>query len=86
MLEKQIETAAYNGIKNNTGFNLLDPAQQQAAIAKEVQRLKSTDPLLSKLYKEYGLPPIEAVAPIKPLTKDELLAQRKAQKDSLGIK
>ena len=84
--EKQIETTAYNGIKNNTGFNLLDPAQQQALLAKEVQRIKSSDPLLTKLYKEYGLPPIEAVAPIKPLTKDELLAQRKAQKDSLGIK
>ena len=84
--EKQIETAAYNAIKNNTGFSLLDPAQQQALLAKEVQRIKSSDPLLTKLYKEYGLPPIEAAAPIKPLTKDELLAQRKAQKDSLGIK
>ena len=86
--EKQLETAAYNNAVKAGGlnFSMLEPAQQQAAIAKEVQRLKSTDPLLAKLYKEYGLPPIEAVAPIKPLTKDELLAQRKAQKDSLGIK
>jgi len=86
--EKQLETAAYNNAVKAGGlsFSFLEPAQQQAAIAREVQRLKSTDPLLSKLYKEYGLPPIEAVAPIKPLTKDELLAQRKAQKDSLGIK
>jgi hypothetical protein len=86
--EKQLETAAYNNAVKAGGlnFSMLEPAQQQAAIAREVQRLKSTDPLLSKLYKEYGLPPIEAVAPIKPLTKDELLAQRKAQKDSLGIK
>ena len=86
--EKQLETAAYNNAVKAGGlsFSFLEPAQQQAAIAREVQRLKSTDPLLSKLYKEYGLPPIEVAAPIKPLTKDELLAQRKAQKDSLGIK
>jgi hypothetical protein len=63
--EKQLETAAYNNAVKAGGlnFSMLEPAQQQAAIAKEVQRLKSTDPLLAKLYKEYGLPPIEAVQP-----------------------
>ena len=55
---------------------MLEPAQQQAAIAKEVQRLKSTDPLLAKLYKEYGLPPIEA-APVAPamLNKEQILKE-----------
>jgi hypothetical protein len=63
--EKQLETAAYNNAVKAGGlnFSMLEPAQQQAAIAREVQRLKSTDPLLSKLYKEYGLPPIEAAQP-----------------------
>jgi hypothetical protein len=63
--EKQLETAAYNNAVKAGGlnFSMLEPAQQQAAIAKEVQRLKSTDPLLSKLYKEYGLPPIEVAQP-----------------------
>jgi hypothetical protein len=63
--EKQLETAAYNNAVKAGGlnFSMLEPAQQQAAIAKEVQRLKSTDPLLAKLYKEYGLPPIEVAAP-----------------------
>ena len=63
--EKQLETAAYNNAVKAGGlnFSMLEPAQQQAAIAREVQRLKSTDPLLSKLYKEYGLPPIEVAAP-----------------------
>ena len=74
--EKQLETAAYNNAVKAGGmnFSLLDSAQQQAAITKEVQRLKSTDPLLSKLYKEYGLPPIEA-APVAPamLNKEQIL-------------
>lgn len=63
--EKQLETAAYNNAVKAGGlnFSMLEPAQQQAAIAREVQRLKSTDPLLSKLYKEYGLPSIETVQP-----------------------
>jgi len=63
--EKQLETAAYNNAVKAGGlnFSMLEPAQQQAAIAREVQRLKSTDPLLSKLYKEYGLPPIEVAQP-----------------------
>jgi hypothetical protein len=39
---------------------MIDSAEGQAAIAKEVQRLKSADPLLTKLYKEYGLPAIPA--------------------------
>jgi hypothetical protein len=63
--ERQLETVAYNNAVKAGGlnFSMLEPAQQQAAIAREVQRLKSTDPLLSKLYKEYGLPSIEAVQP-----------------------
>lgn len=63
--EKQLETAAYNNAVKAGGmnFSMLEPAQQQAAIAREVQRLKSADPLLSKLYQQYGLPSIETVAP-----------------------
>jgi len=76
--EKQLETAAYNNAVKAGGmnFSFLDPAQQQAAITREVQRLKSTDPLLSKLYKEYGLPPIEAapVAPAMP-NKEQILKE-----------
>ena len=56
--EKQLETAAFNNI-TKTGL-MIDSAEGQAAIAKEVQRLKSADPLLTKLYKEYGLPAIPA--------------------------
>lgn len=56
--EKQLETAAFNNI-TKTGL-MIDSAEGQAAIAKEVQRLKSVDPLLTKLYKEYGLPAIPA--------------------------
>jgi hypothetical protein len=58
--EKQLETAAFNNI-TKTGL-MIDSAEGQAAIAKEVQRLKSADPLLSKLYKEYGLSPIQGTA------------------------
>jgi hypothetical protein len=58
--EKQLETAAFN-LVTKTGL-MIDSAEGQAAIAREVQRLKSSDPLLSKLYKEYGLPPIQGTA------------------------
>ena len=62
--EKQLETLASNNVqKNNINFMTLDAQQQQALLAREVQRLKSADPLLSKLYKEYGLPPIGAIEP-----------------------
>jgi len=61
--EKQLETLASNNVqKNNINFMTLDAPQQQALLAREVQRLKSADPLLSKLYKEYGLPQIEAIS------------------------
>lgn len=75
--EKQIETAAYNAIKNNMNFSFLDPAQQQVLLAKEVQRIKSSDPLLTKLYKEYGLPPIQAAPPVDLVkSAEERLKQR----------
>jgi soluble lytic murein transglycosylase-like protein len=61
--EKQLETAAFNNI-TKTGL-MIDSAEGQAAIAREVQRLKSSDSLLSKLYQQYGLPPIQA-APVAP--------------------
>jgi hypothetical protein len=59
--EKQLETAAFNNI-TKTGL-MIDSAEGQAAIAREVQRLKSSDSLLSKLYQQYGLPPIQAAQP-----------------------
>jgi hypothetical protein len=58
--EKQLETAAFNNI-TKTGL-MIDSAEGQAAIAREVQRLKSSDSLLSKLYQQYGLPPIQATS------------------------
>lgn len=61
--EKQIETAAFNAVKNNMNFDMLDPTQQQALLAKEIQRLKSADPLLGKLYQQYGLPAIQVAPP-----------------------
>lgn len=66
--EKQIETAAYNAIKGNMSFSLLDPAQQQTVLNNEVQRIKSSDPLLTKLYQQYGLPAIPtSTAPSGPV-------------------
>ena len=62
----------------------MDSAEGQARLAKEIQRLKSTDTLLPRLYQEYGLPPVQA-APTKPLTADELIAQRNAERKRLGL-
>ena len=59
--EKQIEQFAYNLIAGK-GSMVMDSAEAQAAVAKEVQRLKSQDPLLGKLYSQYGLPPIQSTA------------------------
>jgi hypothetical protein len=55
---------------------MIDSAEGQAAIAREVQRLKSSDSLLSKLYQQYGLPPIQAtsVAPAM-LNKEQILKE-----------
>lgn len=78
--EKQIETSAFN-LVTKTGL-MIDSAEGQAAIAREVQRLKSSDPLLTRLYKEYGLPPIQggaaAPAPVD-YTKTYGLTPRKSQ-------
>lgn len=60
--EKQLETAAFNAV-TKTGL-MIDSAEGQAAIAREVQRLKSADPLLTKLYQQYGLPAIPATAAV----------------------
>lgn len=60
--EKQIETAALNVVKKNLNYDMLEPAQQQALLNSEIQRIKSSDPLLTKLYQQYGLPPIQATA------------------------
>ena len=72
--EKQLETAAFNNI-TKTGL-MIDSAEGQAAIAREVQRLKSSDSLLSKLYQQYGLPPIQA-APVAPamFNKEQILKE-----------
>ena len=59
--EKQLEQLALNTV-TKIGLNL-DTAEGQARLAKEIQRLKSTDTLLPRLYQEYGLPPIQAVEP-----------------------
>jgi len=60
--EKQLETAAFNAV-TKTGL-MIDSAEGQAAIAREVQRLKAADPLLTKLYQQYGLPAIPATAAV----------------------
>ena len=76
--EKQLETAAFNNI-TKTGL-MIDSAEGQAAIAKEVQRLKSADPLLTKLYQQYGLPAIPtapAAAPLVDYNKTYGLTPRK---------
>jgi hypothetical protein len=57
--EKQIEQFAYNLIAGK-GSMVMDSAEAQAAVAREVQRLKSQDPLLGKLYSQYGLPTIQS--------------------------
>jgi len=81
--EKQLESLAL-GTVTKIGLNT-DSAEGQARLAKEIQRLKSTDTLLPKLYQEYGLPPVQAAAPAKPLTADELIAQKKAERKRLGL-
>jgi hypothetical protein len=69
--EKQIEQTAFNNI-TKTGL-MMDSAEGQAAIAKEVQRLKSQDSYLAKLYKQYGLPPIEMAGAPATMSKDDLI-------------
>jgi hypothetical protein len=59
--EKQLENLAVNTI-TKIGLNI-DSDEGRAALAREVQRLKSGDSLLPRLYQEYGLPPIQA-APV----------------------
>jgi hypothetical protein len=69
--EKQLEQAAFNNI-TKTGL-MIDSAEGQAAIAREVQRLKSQDSYLAKLYKQYGLPPIEMAGAPATMSKDDLI-------------
>jgi hypothetical protein len=59
--EKQLESLALGTI-TKIGLNI-DSDEGRAALAREVQRLKSGDTLLPRLYQEYGLPPIQA-APV----------------------
>jgi len=59
--EKQLENLAVNTI-TKIGLNI-DSDEGRAALAREVQRLKSGDSLLPRLYQEYGLPPIQT-APV----------------------
>jgi hypothetical protein len=69
--EKQLEQAAFNNI-TKTGL-MIDSAEGQAAIAREVQRLKAQDPFLTKLYKQYGLPPVEMAGAPATMSKDDLI-------------
>jgi hypothetical protein len=69
--EKQLEQAAFNNI-TKTGL-MIDSAEGQSAIAREVQRLKSQDQYLAKLYKQYGLPPIEMAGAPATMSKDDLI-------------
>jgi hypothetical protein len=82
--EKQIEQFAYNLIAGK-GSMVMDSAEAQAAVAKEVQRLKSQDPLLGKLYSQYGLPPIQSAGAPATMSKEQLIAKAKAEKERLGI-
>jgi hypothetical protein len=82
--EKQLEQFAYNTIAGK-GSMVMDSAEAQAAIAKEVQRLKSQDPFLAKLYKQYGLPPIQSAGAPAILSKEQLIAKAKAEKERLGM-
>jgi hypothetical protein len=72
--EKQLENLAVNTI-TKIGLNI-DSDEGRAALAREVQRLKSGDTLLPKLYQEYGLPPIQA-APVAPAiyNKEQILKE-----------
>lgn len=78
--EKQLETVAYNNlVKGNINFAMLEPAQQQAAIASETQRLKAADPLLTKLYQQYGLPAIPtSTAPSAPVDTVKMYGLKKS--------
>jgi hypothetical protein len=58
--EKQLEQLALNTV-TKIGLNL-ETEEGQQRLAREIQRLKSTDTLLPRLYQEYGLPPIQATA------------------------
>jgi hypothetical protein len=69
--EKQLEQAAFNNI-TKTGL-MIDSAEGQAAIAREIQRLKSQDSLLGKLYSQYGLPPIQSVGAPATMSKEDLI-------------
>jgi hypothetical protein len=69
--EKQLEQAAFNNI-TKTGL-MMDSAEGQAAIAREVQRLKSQDQYLAKLYRQYGLPPIEMMGAPATMSKEDLI-------------
>ena len=64
---------------------MIDSAEGQAAIAKEVQRLKSQDSYLAKLYKQYGLPAIESAGAPATMSKEQLIARAKAEKERLGM-
>jgi hypothetical protein len=72
--EKQLENLAVNTI-TKIGLNI-DSDEGRAALAREVQRLKSGDTLLPRLYQEYGLPPIQA-APVTPAiyNKEQILKE-----------
>jgi len=71
--EKQLETLAFNNI-TKTGL-MIDSAEGQAAIAKEIQRLKSQDPYLAKLYKQYNLPEINFSGASPTRSADDILKQ-----------
>ena len=62
----------------------MDSPAAQAAISKRLAELRAADSYLAKLYNQYGLPPIEAT-PMKPKTKEELIAATQAEKKRLGI-
>ena len=62
--ERQLENLAKDTVLK-TGL-LADSAEAQAKIAKEVERLKSGDEYLKKLYTQYGLPPIGTSAAPQP--------------------
>lgn len=82
MREKQLESLAKDTVLK-TGL-LADSAEAQAKIAKEVERLKSGDEYLKKLYTQYGLPPIQSAGPSGVLSKDDLIKQAQENKKRLG--
>ena len=82
--EKQLEQFAYNMIAGNNKM-VMDSPEALAAVNKEAQRLKSQDPFLGKLYKQYGLPPIQSAGAPATMSKEQLIARAKAEKERLGI-